>query len=89
MSLERVREMLQIHLFPALRAFWFLEKTALRENRVSATVLMIQLTRNSPTCAYIGKNMHKWKLRQWKPRYAGLGVWVSYLIHKENKKMES
>ena len=28
-----------MYLFPALRAFWFLEKTALRENRVGWTVL--------------------------------------------------
>ena len=32
----------------ALRAFWFLEKTVLRENRVSGTLLMFQLKRNSP-----------------------------------------
>ena len=41
----------QLHLFPS---FWFLKKTALCENSVSGTVLMIQLTQNSPTCAYIG-----------------------------------
>ena len=29
---------------------------------------MIQLTQNSPTCAYIGQNLLKWKLRQLKPR---------------------
>ena len=42
-----------VHLFPTLHAFWFQEKTALRKNGVSGTVLMIQLMRNSPTCAYI------------------------------------
>ena len=42
-----------IHLFPALHAFWFLENPALHENRISGTVLMIQLTWNSPTCAKI------------------------------------
>ena len=36
------------------------EKTALHENHVSGTVLMIQLTRNSPTCAYIDQNPRKW-----------------------------
>ena len=30
---KRLRQ-LMMYLFPALRAFWFLEKTALRENRV-------------------------------------------------------
>ena len=51
-----------MHIFPALRAIWFLEKTVLRKNRVSGTVLMFELTRNFPTCAYIGQNPHKWKL---------------------------
>ena len=37
-------------------------KNGLRENRVSGTVLMIQLYWNSPTCKYIGKNPRKWKL---------------------------
>ena len=41
--------MLTVHLFPDLRPFWFLEKTALCENCVSGTVLMFQLTRNSLT----------------------------------------
>ena len=36
-----------VHLFPHFRAFWFLEKTALRENRVSGVLLMFQQTRNS------------------------------------------
>ena len=44
-----------LHLFPALRTFWFLEKTALRENCVSGTVLMIQLKWNSPTNVYISQ----------------------------------
>ena len=57
---------IQLNLFPALRAFWFQEKTALHENPVSQTVLMIQPTRNSPTCAYIGQNQRKWK-----PCYGG------------------
>ena len=39
-----------LHLFPDLLAFWFLGKTALCENRISGTVLMFQLKRNSPTC---------------------------------------
>ena len=47
-----------IHLFPDLRAFCFLEKNALR---VSGTVIMFQLTRNSPTSAYISLNPRKWK----------------------------
>ena len=38
-------------------------KNTLSENRVSGTVLIIQLTRNSPTCVYIGQNPHKWKPR--------------------------
>ena len=51
-------------------------KKALHENRISGTVLMIQLTQNSPTCAYIGQNplkrkLRKLKPRQLKPRYAG------------------
>ena len=44
---------IEIHLFPALRAFWFLEKSALSKIRISGTVLMFQLTQNSPTNAYI------------------------------------
>ena len=43
--------MLDIHLFPDLLSFWFLEKTTLRENGVCGTVLMFQLMRNSPTNA--------------------------------------
>ena len=39
--------------FKALRAFWFLEKAALCKLRVIGTVPMFQLTRNSPTNAYI------------------------------------
>ena len=42
---------IHLHLFPDLRTIWFLEKTGLSEIRVSGTVLMFQLTRNSPTCA--------------------------------------
>ena len=52
----------QLHLFPALRAFWFSEKNVLREIRVIGTALMFQLTRNSPTNPYIGQNPRKWKL---------------------------
>ena len=52
-----------LHLFPALLASWFLEKTVLRENRVSGTVLMIQLMQNSTSCAYIGQNLRKKKPR--------------------------
>ena len=58
-----------LYLFPALHAFWFLEKTALRENRVSGTVLKIQLTWNSPTNSYISQKLHNWTLLMWKPRY--------------------
>ena len=47
---------MRIHLFPALHAFWLLEKTALSENCISGTLLMIQLTRNSTICTYIGEN---------------------------------
>ena len=39
------------------------EKTKLPKNCASGTVLMIQLTRNSPTCSYISQNPRKWKLR--------------------------
>ena len=42
-----------LHVFPDLRAFWFLEKTALQENRVSGTVVMFQLTWNSRISTYI------------------------------------
>ena len=45
-------EMAEVQLFPDLHAFWFLEKTALQENRVSGTVLMFQLMWNSPTSEY-------------------------------------
>ena len=38
--------------------------------RLSPTVLVIQLMRNSPTCVYINQNPCKWKLLQWKPYYA-------------------
>ena len=43
-----------MHLFSDLPAFRFLEKAALHENCVSGTVLMFQLTRNSPSSTYIG-----------------------------------
>ena len=39
--------------FPALHAFWFFEKKNLRKNCIIWTVLKIQLTRNSPTNAYM------------------------------------
>ena len=51
--------------------FGSIEKTMLHKNRFIGTVLMIQLTRNSPTCAYIDQHLHKWKPRQWKPHYVG------------------
>ena len=38
-----------IHLFPDLHTFRFLEKPSLRKNSVGGTVIMFQLTRNSPT----------------------------------------
>ena len=60
-----------VHLFPALSAFWFLIKNVLHKNCVSGNVVMIELTRNSPTCIYIGQNLHSWKLSRWKPHYAG------------------
>ena len=50
----------QLHLFPAVHTFWFLEKNALLKNPASGTVLMIQLTQNSPTCAYRGKILRNW-----------------------------
>ena len=53
----------ELHLFPALYTFWFLKKTPLRKNCVTGTVLMIQLTQNFPTCAYIGQNPRKGKPR--------------------------
>ena len=40
-----------------------LKKIVLHENCVGGTILMIQLTRNSPTCGYIGQNLLKWKPR--------------------------
>ena len=43
------------------------------KNQISGTVLMIQLTLNSPTCACIGQNLCKCKPRQWKSHYP-LGV---------------
>ena len=46
-SLESTACDYTVHLFPQFRAFWFLEKTALRENRVSGVLLMFQQTRNS------------------------------------------
>jgi len=42
-----------IHLLPELLAFWILKKSGYAKNCVSGTVLMIQLTRYSPTCARI------------------------------------
>ena len=56
--LQHFHRTIKVHLFPALCTFWFLKK-----NGVSVTVLMIQLTRNSPTCIYIGQNPRKWKPR--------------------------
>ena len=47
-ALITVRPLEYVHLFPDLRAFWVLEKTSLRKNRVSGTVVVFQLTRNSP-----------------------------------------
>ena len=44
---------LSIQLFPDLQAFWSLEKNALHENCLSRTLLMFQLTRNSPSSSYI------------------------------------
>ena len=38
---------MKLHLFPALCAFWFLEKTALCKNHVGGTLLKTQLTQNS------------------------------------------
>ena len=43
---------LEVHLFPSLRVFWFLKKTALHKTYLSGTVIKIQLTRNSPTNIY-------------------------------------
>ena len=52
-----------IHLFPEHFGFLKKKNCIIRENRVSGTVLMIQLTQNSPTCTYIGQNMRKRKPR--------------------------
>ena len=38
------KNVVYVHLFPAFRAFWVPGKNVLRQNRVSGTVLMIQLT---------------------------------------------
>ena len=45
--------------FPPIVRILVYGKNALRENCVSGTVLMIQLTQNSPTWAYIGQNPQK------------------------------
>ena len=48
---------------PLCMHFGFWKKNELRENCVSGIVLVIQLTRNSPTtCGYICLNWCKWKL---------------------------
>ena len=62
---------------PRIACIWYLKKTALCENRINGTVLMIQLMRNSPTCTYIGQNP-----LMWKPRYAGTryGVFAKNLL---------
>ena len=54
--------------FPQCKHFSFWKKMHSTKIMLvpSGTVLMIQLTQNSPTCAYIGKNLHKWK-----PCFAG------------------
>ena len=44
-----------IQRIPALRGFWDLKKTALREIRVSRTVGDPLLTQKSPTCTYISQ----------------------------------
>ena len=43
---------LALHLFPALRAFWFLKKNALGKNPINRTVLVIQLERRIPPLAF-------------------------------------
>ena len=45
-----------VHLFPALYAFWFFEKTKFAKIHNGGTVLKIQLTRDSPTNTHISKN---------------------------------
>ena len=44
---------------PRITRILVFEKTELRKNHISGTVLMIQLMQNSPTCAYIGQNLSK------------------------------
>ena len=60
--------------------FGFLKKSTL----FSGTVLMIQLMQNSPTCAYISQNQHKWKPHHWQPHYAGTSCPV---LHFHNSFM--
>ena len=57
---KKIASIMKIHQLPSL------EKIVLRENWINVTVLMIQLTQNSSTCAYIGQNLCKWKPRLWK-----------------------
>ena len=45
---------------PAIRRFWDLKKTALREIHVSLTVGGPLLTQKSPTCTYISQKPRKW-----------------------------
>ena len=61
----KFREYQNTHI-PRIARIMVFERTAIRENFVSGTVLVIQLMQNYPTCTYIGQNPRKWK-----SRYAG------------------
>ena len=64
---------------PHIACILFFEK-----KYISGTVLMIQLMQNSPTCAYISQNQHKWKPHHWQPHYAGTSCPV---LHFHNSFM--
>ena len=48
---------------PIPRIARILEKSVTCKNRISGTVLIIQLMQDSPTYTYIGKNPRKWRPR--------------------------
>ena len=56
LKLRLLQTNMYTYLFPLLCTFWFLEKNVLYENCVNGTVLMIQLTLNSLTCAGVGQS---------------------------------
>ena len=55
-----VNNLFRVHLFPTYVHFgsW---KNSLHKNCISGTVVMFQLTQNSPTSAYKSLNPRKWK----------------------------